>query len=209
MVARLDHLTVVAPDLESGAAYVEAALGALPGPGRTHPGMATHNRLLSLGPDVYLEVISADPRAAPVNRPRWFGLDHVASGSPARLAAWVASTDDIAAAAGPELGEVETMRREHHTWKMTARADGGLPLDGAAPLLIQRASRIKPAADLPPSGLLLRRLRIRHPAPELVVALFARIGLAEFPEVTVTEGPACRLVAEIETPSGPREIGGT
>ena len=61
MAARLDHITVVAPSLEAGSAYVEAALGVLPGAGRTHPGMATHNLLLALGSAVYLEVISAGP----------------------------------------------------------------------------------------------------------------------------------------------------
>ena len=113
MVARLDHITVVAPSLAAGSAHIEAALGVPPGEGRKHPGMATHNLLLALGSAVYLEVISPDPGAATVARPRWFGLDNVLPGSTARLAAWVASTDDIGEAAVPELGEVETMRREH------------------------------------------------------------------------------------------------
>jgi hypothetical protein len=209
MVACLDHITVVAPSLETGAAYVEAALGVPPGPGRAHPGMATHNLLLALGTDVYLEVISADPGAVPVSRPRWFGLDRILPGSAARLAAWVARTDDIAEAAVAELGEVETMRREHHTWKMTVRADGSLPLDGAAPLLIQRSPSVNPAVSLPPRGLFLQGLRIRHPAPTQVLALFAKIGLASQPSVTVTKGNECSLVAEIQTPFGPRTLGET
>jgi hypothetical protein len=207
MVARLDHLTVVAPSLEVGAAYVEARLGVSPDAGRTHPGMGTHNRLLALGPDVYLEVISADPHAAPVTRPRWFALDDVLPGSAARLAAWVAATDDIAHAAVPELGDVETMRREHHTWQMTVRADGSLPLDGAAPLLIQRAAGADPVAAMPQRGLLLRELRIRHPAPSDVLALFGKIGLLPHVAVTVTAGCACSLAAEIETPWGFRMLG--
>jgi len=209
MAARLDHITVVAPNLEVGAAYVEAALGVVPGAGRTHPGMATHNLLLALGSDVYLEVISADPAAVPVKRPRWFGLDHFLPGSPARLAAWVARTDDIAKAAGAGLGEIETMRREHHTWQMTVRADGSLPLEGAAPLLIQRSSNVNPAAALPLRGLLLQRLRIRHPAPSQVLALFAKVGLVSHPAVTVTQGGACSLVAEVQTPFGLRVLGET
>lgn len=204
MIARLDHITVVAPSLATGSAYVEAALGVQPGAGRAHPGMATHNLLLALGPSVYLEVISSDPRAAPVTRPRWFGLDHVLT---ARLAAWVASTDDIAGTTVPELGDVETMRRATHTWQMTVRADGSVPLDGAAPLLIQRASNVQPAATLPRSGLDLQRLRIRHPAPGQVLALFAKIGLALHPAVTVIQGNECSLVAEIQTPFGLRELG--
>ena len=75
MIARLDHITVVAPSLGAGSAYVEAALGVSPGAGRKHPGMATHNLLLALGSSVYLEVISADPesrsrRATTMVRPR-------------------------------------------------------------------------------------------------------------------------------------------
>jgi hypothetical protein len=207
MVARLDHLTVVAPSLEVGAAYVEARLGVSPDAGRTHPGMGTHNRLLALGPDVYLEVISADPHAAPVTRPRWFALDDVLPGSAARLAAWVAATDDIAHAAVPELGNVETMRRERHTWQMTVRADGSLPLDGAAPLLIQRAAGADPVAAMPQRGLLLRELRIRHPAPSDVLALFGKIGLLWRVAVSVTPGHVCSLAAEIETPWGFRMLG--
>ncbi len=207
MTARLDHLTVVAPSLEVGSAYVEAALGVAPGAGRVHPGMATHNLLLALGTDVYLEVIAPDPKAAPIDRPRWFGLDAIRPGSKARLGAWVASTDDIVNASVPALGEVETMRREAHTWQMTIRADGSPPLDGAAPLLIQRASSAHPAAALPRSGLQLRRLRIRHPAPDEVIALLARIGLSSQPAIAVTRADACSLVAEIQTPSGIRELG--
>jgi len=207
MVARLDHITVVAPSLETGSAYVEAALGVPPATGRAHPGMATHNLLLALGSTVYLEVISPDPRAARATRPRWFGLDHVVPSSTARLAAWVASTDDIAGAAVPELGDVETMRREMHTWQITVRADGRVPLDGAAPLLIQRSSSVHPAAALAPSGLSFQRLRIRHPAPGQVIALFAQIGLAAQPAVEVVQGDACSLVAEIQTPYGLRELG--
>ena len=207
MTARLDHITVVAPNLEVGSAWVETALGTAPGPGRSHPGMGTHNLLLALGPNVYLEVISPDPSAAPAGRPRWFGLDHVLPGSQPRLAAWVASTDDIESAAVPELGDVETMRRDVHTWQMAVKADGSVPLDGAGPLLIQRTPGSNPIAAMPQHGLLLQRLRIRHPDPAQVLALFARIGLAAQPEITVTPGSECSLVAEIQTPSGLRVLG--
>lgn len=169
--------------------------------------MATHNLLLALGPSVYLEVIAADPQAAAVPRARWFALDHVLPGSPPRLAGWVASTDDLAGSALAELGEVETLRRESHVWQMTIRRDGSLPLDGAAPLLIQRASRLSPAAALPQHGLKLQRLLIRHPTPARVLALFANIELDPHPTISVEQGSMCSLVAEIETPSGPKRLG--
>ena len=79
---------------------------------------------------MYLEVISPDPAAAPVGRARWFGLDRIGPGTKARLAAWVASTDDIASVGVSELGDVETMRRETHTWKMTVRQTAACPSPG-------------------------------------------------------------------------------
>lgn len=209
MVTRLDHIVVVAPKLGAGSTYVEAALGIPPGAGRTHPGMGTHNLLLALGPDVYLEVISRDPAADPVARHRWFGLDTLLPQSAPRLAAWVASTDDIASAVVPELGEVETMRREAHSWQMAMRPDGSVPLDGAGPLLIQRAPDARPMAALAQHGLLLQHLRITHPHPAQVLDLFARIGLSSHPSVAVTHGLQCHLIAHIQTPSGLRTVGGT
>ncbi|MCD0504910.1 VOC family protein, partial [Bordetella petrii] len=58
MKTLLDHIAVAAPDLASGADWVERALGVRPQRGGAHPRMGTHNLLLRLGPDVYLEVIA-------------------------------------------------------------------------------------------------------------------------------------------------------
>lgn len=208
--ARLDHLTVVAPTLASGAAFVEAALGARPGPGRAHPGMATHNLLLALGPEVYLEVIAPDPAAPPLARPRWFGLDALEADAAARLGAWVASTTRVESPDDPELGEVETMRREVHTWKMRVRADGRVPLEGAAPLLIQREPGAHPAGRLPQgAGLRLDRLRIGHPQPARVQALLGQIGLAGETLVHVEHADRCTLAADVLTPLGLRVLGGS
>jgi hypothetical protein len=119
----------------------------------------------------------------------------------------VAQTDDIKGAAAPELGLVETMRREAQTWQMTLTADGQLPLSGAAPALIQRMPGPHPASVLVDVGLRLRRLRIHHPAPARILALLASIGLTSPPEVVVQHGDVCTLVAEIETPTGSKEMG--
>lgn len=207
MPSHLDHLVVVAPSLTAGAALVEQLLGVPPGPGRKHPHMGTHNLLLSLGPTVYLEVVAVDPDAPSVAWPRWFGLDDVAAPSGARLAAWVANTDDIHAHAGPAHGVVEQMARDGLTWQMTSTADGRPPLSGAAPLLIQRATHFHPASRLADVGLRLRCLHIQHPRPGDVAQVLAHMTLADSPHVVLTQGAVCALAAEIETPTGVRWLG--
>lgn len=207
MPSHLDHIVVIAPSLASGAALVEQSLGISPGPGRKHPHMGTHNLLLSLGPTVYLEVVAIDPDAPPVARPRWFGLDDLQAEAAARLGAWVANTDDIHARTSPALGAVEQMEREGLTWQMTSTAGGHPPLSGAAPLLIQRATNFHPASRLPDVGLRLRCLHIQHPHPRDVAAVLAHMTLADAPRVAMTEGAACALAAEIETPTGVRWLG--
>lgn len=207
MTTCLDHITVVAPSLEAGSAFVLEALGVEPGPGRKHPGMGTHNRLLALGERMYLEVIAPDPEAAPVSRARWFGLDRVQRSTPARLAAWVTRTDDIVNTAVPEMGAVEVMRRAGACWHMTLAHDGSVPFSGAIPLLIQRSSEVHPASALPDVGLRLKRLRIHHPEAAQVSTVLTRIGLAGLPKVAVLHASTCTLVAEIETPFGRRELG--
>ena len=207
MPSCLDHITIVASSLEAGSAFVLQSLGVEPTVGRKHPSMGTHNRLLSLGERAYLEVISPDPDASPISRPRWFGLDQVSRFFTPRLAAWVASTDDIEATALPAMGSVETMSREGHTWKMTLTRDGSIPLSGAVPALIQRSSHVHPASALTDVGLRIRRLQIHHPEPSKVRAALAAIHLSPEPEVTILHADACHLVAEIDTPAGAREIG--
>src|SRR3954447_8836016 len=101
---QIDHLVVSAPTLAAGAAWARSAIGADPRPGGRHVRMGTHNLLLGLGPDAYLEVIATDPAAPPPGRPRWFGLDDLAPDAAPRLAAWVIRTVDVGtvAAASPE-----------------------------------------------------------------------------------------------------------
>jgi hypothetical protein len=202
---RLDHLVVVAPTLDAGAAWVRAALGADLRPGGRHGRMGTHNRLLRLERAAYLEVTSIDPAAPPPGRPRWFGLDHLAPDAAPRLAAWAARTDDVAAAAAasPEpLGAVEPMSRGDLRWRLTVPPDGSLPLGGAGPLLIEWDMGPHPAERLPDDGFELVRLTVTHPDHERVGRLLASIGFAG--PVGVVAGEAVKLAAHVRTPAGVR-----
>jgi hypothetical protein len=208
----IDHLTVTAPSLEAGAAFVEQALGVPLQPGGRHARMGTHNRLLRLGESLYLEVIAPDPAAPAPGRPRWFGLDGLAADARPRLATWVARTDDIAAslaAASEPLGAAEPMARGDLRWLITIPADGQLHLGGVAPALIQWQQPAHPAASLQDHGCSLVRLQSCTPQPARVEALLASLGLGAALQVQVQvqalpAGEPARLVAHIDTPAGRR-----
>ncbi|KQU68395.1 MULTISPECIES: VOC family protein [unclassified Rhizobacter] len=208
---QLDHLTITAPTLAQGAAFVRDALGVEPQPGGEHPRMGTHNLLLRLGEGLFLEVIAVNPGAAAPTWPRWFALDTLRPDAPPRLSNWVARTDDIersAAAASEALGRIETITRDALQWLITIPADGSLPLDGIAPALIEWQTPPHPASRLQDRGCTLQGFEAFHPEPGRVTALLATLGLAQAVRVSpLPAGAAPRLVAQILTPTGPRTIG--
>lgn len=205
----IDHITVTAPSLAAGAAFVRNALGVSPQTGGEHPRMGTHNLLLRLGDALFLEVIAANPSAVPPARPRWFALDMLNPQSAAALATWVVRTDDIhakASAASETLGNIEPMSRGLLDWLITIPADGSLPLDGLAPTLIEWHCDDHPASKLDDQGLSLVKLELFHPEPGRITKLLQSM-VVEAP-VSILTGPVSRLVAHIQTPRGLRLLPG-
>ena len=146
----LDHIAVAGETLEGATAHVEAVLGVELAPGGVHVEMGTHNRLLSLGPGLYLEAIAINPEAASPSRPRWFDLDRFTG--PPRITNWIARTDDLSnclenAPAG--MGFPIALERGDYRWQMAVPGNGRLPFDGAAPALIQWDGALHPADSLP------------------------------------------------------------
>ncbi len=209
-----DHLVVAAPDLDSGAAWLEAKFGARLAPGGRHAAMGTHNRLLRLGPALYLELIAVDPAAPKPGRSRWFGLDDPATrariAERPRLVHWVARTNHLVAtlAACPEsLGDVLALSRDRLRWRITVTADGMPSMDGLLPALIEWETEQHPASGLPETGCELMKLEGFHADAERARSALAALGLAGtlavFP-CGQEEPPG--LVAYLKTPRGLIEI---
>ncbi len=72
---KLDHLTVIAPTLTEGIAHIRSCIDLDVPFGQRHGYMGTHNHLLQLGEQVYLEIVALDPDGERPPRARWFGLD--------------------------------------------------------------------------------------------------------------------------------------
>jgi hypothetical protein len=174
--------------------------------------MGTHNSLLKLGDSIYLEVISPNPDAPRPKRPRWFQLDEREANARARLATWVARTPDIRAtlaASSEPLGNVEPMSRGELNWLITIPSDGSLPFDGVAPTLIEWGTETHPSTRLRDVGCVFVRLEAFHPEAQRVSALLKSISVEG--DISVAPLPAGErpfLVVHLQTPSGPRELGG-
>jgi hypothetical protein len=200
--AGIDHLVFAAPTLEAGIGEVEVRLGVRPVRGGRHPAFGTHNALVALGPEVYLEVIAPDPSLP--SPPRGVGFGASAVDRP-RLVTWALRTNDIQASAGVAgLGGVESGERELE--------DGSIlrwllsdpyaeRCDGLIPFLIDWTGSPHPAGSAPPGGH-LTSFRLRHPKPHTVRARLTRLGL----DLAVTEAAEPGLVAVIDSPTGRVEL---
>ena len=209
---RLDHLVIPAPSLEEGVAHVRAALGVTMPVGGTHPSMGTHNHVLRLGADTYLEVIAVDPGAPPREGARWFGLhDAVATrrhwDEGRRLAFWVASStalDETLAGREALFGVATWHSRGDATWRFGLRPDGLPAMEGALPYLIERPDGTDRVSAMPDLGCRLVGLRVEHPQADTVRKVLAEVGFEGL--VSVVPASSVRLSAMIETPEGVREI---
>src|SRR5687768_4799640 len=91
----IDHLVYGAPDLYAAVDNLERRFGVRAAAGGKHVGIGTHNALLALGSNVYLEVIAPDPDQPWPANPRPFGVDELAA---PRLVGWALGCHDIDAA---------------------------------------------------------------------------------------------------------------
>lgn len=212
MKLQLDHIAVAASTLAEGVAWAQERLGVEIPPGGQHPLMGTHNHLLRLADDLFLEVIAPDPAAAAPTRARWFDMDnpatHQALAQSPRLWTWVARCDDLDQAlrevegsAGPAL----RVTRGNLAWRISVPDDGSMPFDGAFPTLMEWPPGPHPASRMAERGCSLLRLTVQHPRAEQIAA---QLGPHLHDARVVFEpGPAHRLMAQIQTPNGVREIG--
>jgi hypothetical protein len=210
----MDHLVIGCADLTRGTAWLERFLGAELGPIGHHARMGTHNRLVSLGPDHYLELIAIDPNATPPSTPRWFGLDtpdvQARIAQRPRLIGWVARTTDIVSLSGKTgnaLGSVLKMARGDFQWRIT-NPDDGHPIEGGLiPHMIQWDALIHPCERLPDQALRFTWMEAAHPNPAKVEYLLGELGLAK--KLVMTSSPpysGMTMCAYIQTPAGTKTL---
>ena len=78
--------------------------------------------------------------------------------------------------------------------------DGALPLEGAAPSIIDHRGDPTSMAEIPDLGARLRSLILEHPDPAAIEALYCGLSIDHPPPIV--QGPKVRYRAQIETPTG-------
>ncbi len=196
MTGTVDHLVYACEELGPAIEHIAALTGVRAVYGGQHPGLGTHNALLSLGPRTYLEIIARDPSQPRPAGPRPFGLDDLPG---AGLRSWAAAPGDLDAAversraAGFDYGQViagERRTAEGHdlAWRMTDAPT--LPAQVVVPFLIDWADSPHPAASAP-AGVTLAGFWLAAPDPRQLSARLHLLGL-DLP-VEAAARPALRV----------------
>ena len=206
----LDHIVVAANTLKQGVDYVRSNLGVEIPRGGSHQTMGTHNHLMQLGNDAYLEVIAIDPEAAVPVHPRWFGLDdallRTAIRQQPRLITWVMNTLDIRQlvdTAGFEVGTPTALSRDKLKWEIALTDDGRMLAGGMLPYCIQWHCSPHPSQDMADFDCLLQGLTIHHNRPRWITARLDAVGASHLVDVeAIADSETPYLSAAIDTPAG-------
>lgn len=202
----VDHLLLGVPNLEDGMAWVAEKTGVEAAFGGRHPGLGTHNALLSLGQRQYLEIIAPDPTQTTL-APQFAFLQLATA---PRLLTWAAATTDIHAIAarahaagfelnGPNVGSRTRPDGQTLTWK-TLFLKNDLSL--LVPFFIEWGAASRHPSEDSPSGCRLRTFEFASPQPELLRTAFRQLDLA----ATVRHRDEARLRAVLDTPRGMVEL---
>lgn len=164
----IDHLVWATTELETGRREIAGLTGVEAAPGGRHPGVGTHNALLDLGADRYLEILAPDPQ-----QDRLAGLGRLLEGRrSSALATWCAASTGLEATAaaarraGLEPGEIVAMscRRPDGTrlaWRLLFLA--GHPFGELVPFFIEWGPGSEHPSRAAPGGCRLLRLSLGHP----------------------------------------------
>jgi Glyoxalase-like domain len=199
----IDHIVYGVDDLRAGVDDLEKQLGVRAAPGGKHVGRGTHNALLALGGDSYLEIIAIDPDQPASAEPVPFALDRLRL---PRLVGWATRVTDIEQSArrardrGFDPGPIHAMSRRRPDgvlleWHLTRHDED--PGRAAVPFLIDWGSSPHPS-QASPTGVTLVELRAEHPSPDDLRRALDALGA----DVAVDEATEPALVATLDTPKG-------
>ena len=196
----LDHFVVAIDDLDVGISAFEGLTGVRPAYGGAHPNLGTHNALVSLGRDRYLEILAPRPDAElhPM-------VQEVGEHKTLTPIFWALATDDIVelhrvvravgfAADEPSPGSRVTEDGETLSWSMFMMGD---ERPANAPFFIQWDPASRHPSTSAPAGCSLESFTVASVDNENLEWLLTAVGFT----ASVVSGPT-RTVITLGTPRG-------
>ena len=201
----VDHLVWYNADLSQGREFFAGRMDAEPLYGGEHPGEATANAVLGLGPSTYLEILGRDTGQQEtqldpeVRSLRGAGLYHWAIGG-IDLVDLADRATRAGLAAGPAVpgGRIKPdgQRLDWVCWGLRDHAFGAL-----IPFFIDWRASEHPAVSAPRGGR-LSSIRVFTPEAEQLRGIFWILGLA----IEVVEHDVAGVVATLESSKGVTEL---
>ena len=207
---RLDHLVIAAETLQQGVDYIRKTMAVEIPQGGLHQSMATHNHLMQLGNNTYIEVIAINPNATPPDRPRWFNLDDALMRESLhrqpRLICWVINTPDLNTTINEsmlQIGHPTEFSRDNLSWQIALTDDGRLLANGLIPYVIQWNTEPHPSNAMADPGCRLLSLDIYHNRPDWINSVLTSISADHLVGIhSLADSESPYLSASIETPRG-------
>jgi hypothetical protein len=206
---QVDHLLYATPDLDLGVATIEKLLGVRAATGGQHIGFGTRNALLSLGPQIYLEIVGPDPAQPKPAGPRRFGVDEPKE---PRLIGWVSRAKGLdalvarARSAGIPMGDALSGSRtlpDGTLLKFGYTDPSAIIEHRVIPYFMDWGTSPHPGTTSP-QGARLVGLRLEHPDPARIEGMLRTLGL----QIAVTRGAEPLVIATIEGRNGRVELRG-
>jgi hypothetical protein len=197
---RIDHIILGAADLDRATEAMAGLTGVRPIYGGKHP-TGTHNALLSLGDQTYLELVAVQPGAAAPSH--WPQLATLQEPTPI---GWAVGADDPQALRGalegagfeltaPQAGSRATPAGDILHWQVFRLAR---EFDGAPFFITWDVHTTHPSKSSPPAGA-LTRLSIGGEHQDELIRLREALGLP----FDVTGGGEAGMTFELSCPTGP------
>ncbi len=198
----LDHLLWEEQRLSEGERRFAALTGITPAFGGRHPDMGTHNSLLSLGQEKYLEIIALDPaHLKAANLPE----EKLSNFTPGLFAFGVRTYDllrvgQLVGAGGLKVSDVRNISRQSPdgqtlTWQTVVVE--GHDFENLVPFFTLCGDMLHPS-ETAPKGCELLEFSVGHPQHRELSRLYAALEV----NVPVRESEQLRLRAVLATPKG-------
>jgi hypothetical protein len=203
MPVRLDHFIYAGRDLDALIAAFAGLTGVTPARGGRHPGLGTHNALVSLGDDVYFELLATDPEQK-ASLAGTLGGRIQALAAP-RLLAYMLRSEDLERqqgvlerhGIGSDLFDASRQTPDGGTlrWRLLVPHDSAF--GDLVPKFIDWLDTVHPATTSV-RGCSFESFEIGHPESAELNALFAELGVDEMAERA--SQPCLRV--RLQTPRG-------